>query len=352
MKRSRIIIVLSVVLLLSLMLSSCDKQLAEMIALAETETSAVSDTEAAPEPVPAADPQPGDPDAPSGDDTTSADDSPAPAEAKTVLPMILGYGVSYNCVHRFVFNQSYHGGTGPNLLPLLVGEDEFAEWQNIPTEKTDECDFANKNIYELIRHFEVTREQFTKWYYSTNSYYLCDYDIDLLYSSTADAVEAFYRSSGNMAEMMNRYGMLKIKVALEDLVGREAYAGYIGIDTNDETAVALDAANREAEWCIADFVRYFDIKEDQLVGVISSCLNETAGREVAVNQSTTDGGRYILPDAEFSSDPAWKDYSDMFSRINLDRLYTEEGSEPVSAALESGEYPVLVDEMICTEIEN
>ena len=88
------------------------------------------------------------------------------------------------------------------------------------------------------------------------------------------------------------------------------------------------------------------ISEEQFTDVIKSCLDEMAGREVSVNQNTTDGGRYLLPDAEYSEN----EYSDIFSRINLDRLFTEEGLEEVSAAIESGDYPVLVDELICTDI--
>ena len=97
---------------------------------------------------------------------------------------------------------------------------------------------------------------------------------------------------------------------------------------------------------IADFVLYFAVSEEQLSSVISSCIDEMAGREVSLNQSTTDGGRYLLPDAEYSE----SEYSDIFSRINFDRLFTEEGLEEVSAAIESGERPVLIDEMICSDI--
>ena len=372
----------ALVLMSSLLFSSCDRQIADLIDLqgygaetaaaapdtvtpadvtgapdtASSETASPDGTEEtgsetpaedvtasgdetkAGEPLPDADQQQADggyelPELEAGGQPEAVPSKAAPA---TMLPMILGYGVDYNCAHRFIFNQSYHNIF---FVEKLIPLDKFEEWRQTPDEKSEDCDFSNKTIYEIIKYFDISRDDFTEWYYSTNNYYLCDFDIDILYSSDADTVETFYRSSGNYAEMMNRYGLLKIKLGLEALVGNEKYAGYLD-------AAQSDTANRENEWSIADFVLYFAVSEEQLSSVISSCIDEMAGREVSLNQSTTDGGRYLLPDAEYSE----SEYSDIFSRINFDRLFTEEGLEEVSAAIESGERPVLIDEMICSDI--
>ena len=380
MKITRFVSCLLAAVIFASVMCGCDKQLADMMSapVSETETAgavvvteetpppqtaapetesgeepetaetadvgdqASSDETTAPETVVVADPREVVP-----DETSPSSEAPDAAYAMTIMPAILGYGVDYNCVHRFIFNQSYHNIF---FFDKLVSGESFEEWRMIPDVKTDDCDFSNKNIYEFIKYFEISRDAFSKWYYSTNVYYLCDYDINLLYSSDDETVDTFYRSSGNYAEMMNRYGLLKIKTKLEEFVGREKYAGYIGVDTRNAEAMANGLANREAEWCISDFVSYFMITEPQLVSVIQQCMNEFVGREVSVNQSTTDGGRYILPDAEYSE--ACGAYSDIFSRINLDRLYTEEGAEQLSSALESDISPVLVDELLCTDITN
>ena len=355
----------ALILAASMILSSCDRQLADLIAIS-SDTDSPSQTEAAqteavptetsPSETDAAqtaaadetsdnpeDPPPVPPAAPgeAGSDETAPAEAPAPAIALTTLPVIGPTGIGYNCAHRFVFNQSYHNFTD---IDRLIDKGEFEEWRQVPANKTDDCDYADKNIYEIIQYFEIPRDDFERWYYSTMNYYLYDFDIDILYSSDAGTVETFYRSSGNYGDMMNRYGLLRIKIELENLVGREKYAAYLGVNTNDAEAMAFGLANRECEWSIADFAAYFALTEEQYISAVQAYVDEIAGREVALNQYTSDGGRFILPDTEFSA----FGYPDIFSRVNLDILFAAEPSEDVTAAIESGEYPVLIDEMICS----
>ena len=302
------------------------------------------------EPVPVADPREALP-----DETLNSYEVPASAVAQeaeqphifTILPMIGEYKTPYHCTkHSRIFNETYHQ---PGVLIFYINDPEMIARFNeitLEPEKTEDCDISNQNIYEAVK-LGVTREQLEEFCYGTNNYYLWDYNIEILLSGDEDAVEEYYSSSGNYAEMMDRYGILKIKLALEAVVGIQAMAKFYGdSETNIDTLV-WTLANRESEWSLADFIGYFGITEDQLVDVIRSCINESADRKVTSDVVVTEGGRYVMPDSEYSQ----REYSGIFSRINLERLFSENGVEEIKAAEASGMRPVLVDEMICSDIE-
>ena len=301
-------------------------------------------------------PEPANPRAADPEETSPSPEAPAPAVAAepekphifTNIPRIGEYKTPYHCTkHSRIFNETYHQ-PGVLLSGIITDPKELSEWlARLSAEpvKTEECDISDFNIYEAVK-LGVTREQLEEFSYGTNGYYLWDLNIDLLMSDDAASVEEYYSSEGDYAGMMNRYGLLKIKLALESLVGIPAMAEFYGSGDTDIDTLVWTLADREAEWSISDFVTHFDISEEQLVGVVRSCLNESAGREVAVEIVESDKGRYVMPDAEYSE----REFSDIFSRINLDRLYTEDGLADVMTAAGSGMRPVLVDELICSDL--
>jgi hypothetical protein len=93
-----------------------------------------------------------------------------------------------------------------------VGKDNFNKWieQNdkINFDKNgypileDGCSIPKCNIYEFIKYFNVSEEEFYDlWYYSW-SYYLYDYNIDILYNGDKEQIEEYYRRDYNEYSQM------------------------------------------------------------------------------------------------------------------------------------------------------
>ncbi len=62
-----------------------------------------------------------------------------------------------------------------HVLSDYVGAEKYSEWLYGDSPQP-------KNLLTLIRDFEIPRDELEKLYYSTNMYYIYDYNFDLLYS--------------------------------------------------------------------------------------------------------------------------------------------------------------------------
>ena len=103
-------------------------------------------------------------------------------------------------------NQNSGGSTGcqihgveyhaiPNSLVNYVGDSKLvSEWLvNVTENKSaDGCPGINASIYGFLVHFEVPKSIFIELYNNQTMRY--DYPIDLLYSGSAEEIDAYYRT--------------------------------------------------------------------------------------------------------------------------------------------------------------
>lgn len=90
----------------------------------------------------------------------------------------------------------------PNSLVNYVGDsDAVLEWlTNVTENKTEDgCPGINACIYDFIVHFEIPKSVFIELYNDHTMRY--DYPIDLLYSGTADEVDAYYKKVDENKEL-------------------------------------------------------------------------------------------------------------------------------------------------------
>ncbi len=108
-----------------------------------------------------------------------------------------GNGGSTGCqVHGI----EYH--SIPSSLVNYVGDSgAVAEWLASVTKNiTDEgCPSSTANIYGFIEYFKIPKNIFIELYNEQTM--RCDYPIDLLYSGTADEVDAYYRTFDSDKEL-------------------------------------------------------------------------------------------------------------------------------------------------------
>ena len=84
------------------------------------------------------------------------------------------------------------------------------------------------NIYRFIRFFDIPREDFEELYYSTNLYYLYDYNFDLLYSDDIDKVYSYYKEDNE--DFLKRNTEFSIKQDIKDLIGAENFNNWLFTD--------------------------------------------------------------------------------------------------------------------------
>ena len=120
--------------------------------------------------------------------TTQAD--PEPTNTVPVDPPAIG-GSNLCTVHSVM---SYHSYS--QEMMALVGEDEFYEWVETAEKgpSVDGCPSPNANVYEFIKHFEISRSDLEEIYYNTSLYYDSVLNFDVLYSGDDEAVDEFYRN--------------------------------------------------------------------------------------------------------------------------------------------------------------
>lgn len=105
-----------------------------------------------------------------------------------------------------VHAESYH--SFPYELTEYVGSEKFDAWNeadNIASIGYDDRGCMWKgDIFDFIHEFDIPKDVFIKWYNETNSYYVYDYDIDLLYEGTAEENEEYYRNHEDRQENIMR----------------------------------------------------------------------------------------------------------------------------------------------------
>jgi len=91
----------------------------------------------------------------------------------------------------------------PHNYTYYVGENKFFEWINgierYDYDKNgkliyhDGCRVPNGNIYEFIKYFNISKEEFYDLWYYSSSYYFNDHNPDILFSDDMDLIEEYYR---------------------------------------------------------------------------------------------------------------------------------------------------------------
>ncbi|MBQ7929589.1 MAG: hypothetical protein IJ334_01015 [Clostridia bacterium] len=120
------------------------------------------------------------------------------------------------CPHSGVFADSYH--TIPEIVIACTGEDVYLAWLD-GTEGCDRSiagymDYMEENTHVLLSDIEMI-------YDATDLWYRFDWNFDLLESDDIAAIEDYYQSGGNFAEMVKRDTEYRFKLALLDETGAE-----------------------------------------------------------------------------------------------------------------------------------
>ncbi|MBQ7940685.1 MAG: hypothetical protein IJ281_09975 [Clostridia bacterium] len=99
----------------------------------------------------------------------------------------------------YVHGMAYH--SYPSALTNALDRDAFNAWHEESQWHTREngCPFPQSNIYEFIHHFNIPKSRFVELYNERTID--DDYPIDLLYGGTAEAVDAYYRTSDPEKEL-------------------------------------------------------------------------------------------------------------------------------------------------------
>ena len=110
----------------------------------------------------------------------------------------------------FVHLPDYHSSS--YNYANYVGADKFDEWLDETGKENysktgqvilyDGCPYTKCNIYEFIKHFNLSKEEFHDlWYYSSD-YYIRDHNPDILFSGDIELIEEYYRQDRNEHEQM------------------------------------------------------------------------------------------------------------------------------------------------------
>ena len=104
----------------------------------------------------------------------------------------------------------YHNFSG--VFIDYVGRNNFEEWiKQTDVVNYDEdgypiledgCAVPKCTIYEFIKHFGISKEEFYDLWYYSRVYYLCDYDSDILFSDDEGLIEKYYRRNYGEREQM------------------------------------------------------------------------------------------------------------------------------------------------------
>ena len=138
----------------------------------------------------------------------------------------------------------------PDTLAHIIDTSKLADWENsingvIAAGREDP--YLYDNIYRFIRFFDIPREGFEELYYSTNLYYLYDYNFDLLYAkqiSDEEAVFLLYEQVGDDTEQILLYYNLTTE-ELREIYRGESIHGYSegSISSKDIWAIDTDGGN-------------------------------------------------------------------------------------------------------------
>lgn len=182
------------------------------------------------------------------------------------------------CVHSDTLRDSYH--CFPNGLEEYVGIEKTQQWGEVyiasVEDDPDACRFPN--IYDYIHDFDIPREVFETYYENSTSYYLGDYDIDLLYNGTAEEVENYYATSlqryAEDSSFDKKIGEYNLKFELVRLVDQDAYIEWIADEKSD--GVYEDIACEKSTWSMPEFVAVFNISQEDFQSALETVQKQGA----------------------------------------------------------------------------
>lgn len=193
---------------------------------------------------------------------TAADAVEEEIEEDAVVESLVGSSAAdesapaHDCPHTGTFLNSYH--EIPQMLIDEVGRDDYTAWAN-EVSREDSCAV---NIYSFLQHFEISETSFVMYLQNSDINYYCDYPVNILYGSDADAVEAYYSSGGVYDVMVSDYFEYRFKLALAEELSEPVYNEWLGKFTSQTVR----------GWSIAQFVRDHELTEARFLEI----YNETA----------------------------------------------------------------------------
>lgn len=228
----------------------------------------------------------------------------------------------------------------PDTLSHIIDMERLPEWEKMIKEIVDsgtEDPYLYDNIYEFIRFFDIPREQFEELYYSTNLYYLFDYNFDLLYSDDVEKVYAYYKDENE--DFIKRNTELSIKQDIKNLVGIEDFNAWLykkkTIRFNDYYDVS---------WSIAEAIYEFKIPQKSIEKILYSYASDEDG--VAVFEVYEDGTEIPITGNtlmyEYDLEMIYNDKSELMEMFTTDFQGEIRDIQNVDTALDGYE----IDEMI------
>lgn len=158
----------------------------------------------------------------------------------------------------------------PKGLIEYIGRDRFYQWINDTEYAQTEngCTYPEQNFYACIHYFNVSREALEEIYY-TECYYNGVIDFNLMYGDDADAVDAFYRNTDDLNEIISKrtwLSNLKFKIFQNhESKWNQAYGEF-----------------NTGWYSLSDIVTALDIPRDELERYVTE-LNEYAGATYPYN---------------------------------------------------------------------
>lgn len=213
------------------------------------------------------------------------------------------------------------------IYDSLIKEEAFMEWMHYNAEIMNKYDPYVENIYEFIKYFDISRENFEEVYYSTNLYYLYDYDFDILYSGDVKKIYDYYslKSEDPGHEYFYKKSTeesIKWDIAVKYL-GSEKYTEWINkTGKSDQTFIC---------WSIPEIIYAFDIPREDIEEIINFYINYEP--DAKIHEILEDGSEKLVYGFGFYV----FDY-------DLDKIYNEK--DEVIKLIESGMKPYLIDESI------
>lgn len=170
-----------------------------------------------------------------------------------------------------------------DTLSHIIDVDKLPEWENAIQEVVDsgiEDPYLYDNIYEFIRFFEIPREEFEELYYSTNLYYMYDYDFDLLYSDDVDKVYEYYKKEND--DFTKRNTEFSIKQDIKNYVGFEEFNNWLQAEKTIKFNDYYDVS-----WSIAEAIYEFDIPRESIEEILNGYMSDENG--VIITEVYADG---------------------------------------------------------------
>lgn len=171
----------------------------------------------------------------------------------------------------------------PNTLAHIIDIDKLPEWENLLDDIITagiEDPYLYDNIYEFIRFFDIPRKDFEELYYSTNLYYMYDYNFDLLYSDDINKVYSYYKEENQ--DFLKRNTELSIKQDIKTLIGIDDFNDWLyktkTIKYNDYYDVS---------WSIAEAIYTFNIPRSDIEEILLNYVSDENG--IVITEIYEDG---------------------------------------------------------------